>query len=503
MRFYDMSIAIDKLQSKFFLHVAAVFLLCGIAPPVARAQPVDPGGGTMSATLARDELGLQLRFNPDAHSRFGFSLHADAEYVDVRSFLELGADSSDYSRMTIGPGSASGLLRFLFHPTSETAMTMGSPVAIDRSMEASKAVLGLGTENVRAFAIAEGRESLWKVYIPSLEADGVETARSIKASAVGFALTGSVGAVDWAALADTSYRAPGSEDEGWTVETRPDVGGGLCHAAFAVRRTGPSSSSLAAFAASAGRLEGSGFAARLQSTSKVGPLSLSLSMSGASPFFRPPFGGQADAFFRAHGELVYNQTRKIKITYECDEVAEGEGLVSAPKWISSQSCTVSTYLGGGRKLRVSGSLGGSAEPLISALFSRQSAMPALPGGSDHGSARSTFEVTLRFDKEGAHRPLPEFGIGISRTYGRRLPSFKIDAKLGYPSGADPEKPPTARGSLEITFPAAEGRLVYVKAALPDSGIKLSPYSHYEEAIGCLEISFGFRAAFHQTPSLNK
>lgn len=431
-----------------------------LAPPTASAE----------ASLGPGALALRLSLD-GASAHAGLGLEAKEEEMGIVGALSLASADDRSARLVAGPGSASGAARLLVDPTSPSPLSSGPPVELDASLQSRSSVLGLSSESAALFAIAEGR--------------GIE--RDLHAAALGlsFGLDGAAGGLSGVVAA--SCDGPATESSGW----RPDPSASpsmiaadgerpMASAGLVAQRRGPSGSSLAALAASYGRLAGLGLALRLESRERAGPLSLSVAAGAAGSSFRQLSGPRQGRLFEAAAEARLALRRAASIGAAVEVMAEGAGLSYAPSW--------------GRKgsLRLILPILGAARVFDARLEAESPAGGAALGGLSCAlsSAAASLGASLRWDDALAGVKL---SLRTRLAYEGGLPELGLDLALELLDKGKAESPVKATGGLRLDLPLRPGSSVLLEAALPEEGLVLAPGVGSDRVSG-LALSLRYRVS---------
>jgi hypothetical protein len=478
--------------------------LAGLALGIALAAGAaaqDTGGkpGAASLEIGAEELSARIGIPLGASSGFGFRIDADSEAAEARAFLELGSGVGGRPVLAAGPGAPAGAARFILDPASPATLSPGPPIAIDRSMGSGRAAMALGSGRLFAFAIGEAEEPLVSARFPGLRDEGGEavTAGRAEALAAGLVLYGPGARGGWSVLVDASSREPEGGGEGWSPDPPPERGGTILHAAFVARRKGDGGEAGVAIAASAGRLDGSALAARVQARGEAGPISLNVSIGAAGPGYRGLFGEFPAAAFLSRIEAKLRLRRSSSVSLIREDRAEREGRLSAPAWGSSDSIEASIAIKEGLSCALSGKLrreppdaqAGSGAPAIpsgelSLSVSRRA------GGSGTTRSKLGASVGWKGGEAGARLGLD---ASFARDNGESWPSIELGLKADFPGAGDAASAPSVRGSLEIAFPLGPTRELSLDLALPSGGLALAPTAK-EGTAPSVEVSIVYRAS---------
>jgi hypothetical protein len=474
-------------------------LALGLSLAAWAASPEShPVQGSASAELDGEGMELGLRIRPGPASAFGLRLEAEAEAAEARLFLALGDDGGPF--LAFGPATPAGALRFIIDPASSTALAAGLPVDIDASMRAGRAALIVGTGPVRAFAVGESDGPLFSFRAAGLAGEPEEApALPPRAAAAGIAVGGSGRGFAWSAVADASSRDGEEGGGGWSPDPRPDPGGMLAHAAFAASRRAGRGEARAAIAASAGRLEGTGLAAKVQARGSAGPISLDLSMGACGAAYRGLFGDAPADAFRGRAEARLALRRSASVSVSLEGFAERNGWLTAPSWGSSGSLSAAVPVDEGLSCSVRGTAradprgGGSSAELSMALARRRE-------DSRGNATRASLLASASWEDgaEGIAMEALELRADFSRDNVGRWPSAASRLELGLPTG--PGSPVVARGWLEASLPLGPGfrrgtsRRISIRLDLPSAGVDLVPLAE-GKAAPAFAASIAYRASF--------
>jgi len=490
--------------------LALVLIFALASDPESQEAEGLPGSAWME--LGSGEISARLGFEPGGASGFGLRLDADAEAAEARAFVELGSDRAGRPFLAAGPGTPAGALRFVLDPTSPATLSPGLPIVVDRGMESGRAALRVGAGLVQSFAIAEAEGPLFSARLSGLKAEETTAESGPSGAAVGLALGGAYSGGEWSALVDASSRASEEGGEGWSPEPRPDRGGTVFHAAIVARRSTGSGDAGAAIAASAGALEGSGLAARVQAAGRIGPVSLNASFGAASAAYRDLFGSPPDDLVRGKVEARFALRRSSSISISREAYAERDGELTAPSWGHSDSIAFRIAVREGLSCALAGALlreppdrdalaaarPGDSSGKLALSVSRRVDEAASPraGARAVGTTRSKAEAALRWKDEGAGGRLDGLDLAVSfrRDNGAGWPSLGLDLKAGLMGEGDPLAVPIVYGRLGIGVPLGSSRELSLEVSLPSGGVALALLPK-GAAAPAAEVSIGYRASF--------
>ena len=432
------------------------------ASPASPQVPATEGSGqaraSAYASLGADALAMRMSL-AGASSYLGFGIEAEDGELGLSGCLGLGAAEGAGTGILLGPGSVAGITRVLVDPTSPTALTQGSPVELDKSLESRTSVLGIHAGPVSLFALAEG--------------SGISRELGASAAGVTCGVSGPGGGVS--AITAVSYGKASAPASGW----RPDpsacpvatiVDQPALSAAIVADRRGGMGDSIVALAASYGRLAGPGLAFRMESRDIFGPVRLRVAAGVAGSAYREMLGPRQERLLDAVAEARLSMRRSSSLSAAVETQATASGLLYAPLW--------------GRR----GSLalvlptGGRAGSYFQTQVDAESPVEGPKGGSwstqlvrkdkEYGaSSRASLGGTLRWEAglSGVNLSMETELSGIGG-----LPTLGLDLSLELFGGGKPESPVTATGGLRIALPFGRGASLELDVSLPENGVPLGP-----------------------------
>jgi hypothetical protein len=459
----------------------------GLAAAPARAPgPRDAPRWYAAADLRAEALALRLGAGR-GDSCLGLGLEADGDGAVFEACLRAsGGPDGDFG-LAAGPGSASGSLRFLVDPCSAAALSPGPLLELDRSLASRCGVLGLRAGGLSLFALA--RESG-----PLAFAARPESAAGLpEASAGGASLAFERGNLRLEALAAASRVEARPEPSGWIPDPYSSSALGACEGepllaegALILRGRRERGESLAAAAASYGRLSGTALALRLESREAEGPLELRLRAAASSPAFRALFGEAERRLFGASAEARLALRRASALSAALGAEAEGRGRRLAPLWSRSAKAKLVSPLGSepGRVFEAAlearrGPAGEGTMSMAAAIRRSRDSSSARLGvslGWDGASVRLALELSSRAAWMGS---LPELGLDL-----------RVERSEG---GASPGAA-VAKGGFSLALPWGEGGSLELSAELPGGGLPLEPLPDGSSPPG-LELGLRYRASF--------
>jgi hypothetical protein len=438
------------------------FVAFAAASPASPQVPAEEGYGQAQASayasLGADALAMRLSL-AGASSYLGFGIEAEDGELGLSGCLGLGAFEGPGTGILLGPGSVAGITRALVDPTSPTALTQGSPVELDKSLESRTSVLGIHAGPVFLFALAEG--------------SGISRELGSSAAGISCGVSGPDGGV--AAITAVSYGKSAAPVSGW----RPDpsacpaatiVDQPAFSAAIVADRRGGTGASLVALAASYGRIAGPGIAFRMESREVMGPFRLRVAAGVAASSFRELLGPRQERLLEAIAEARLAMRRSSSLRATVETQAKASGLLYAPLWGKRGSLALllptGGVAGGFFQTRVDvdapseGPRGGSWS-LQLVRKSREhgaSSQASLGGSLRWESALSGVDLSLQTELAGQGG----------------LPVLSLDLSLEVFGGGKPESPVAATGGLRIALPFGRGASLELNVSLPENGVPLGP-----------------------------
>jgi hypothetical protein len=472
--------------------MAALCLACALgAAPIAAEGPAAAGGaetigGSLSSTLYEDSLALRLGLGRGP-SYLGLGLDSSEDGAFLEGCLFLAADREGGPSLAAGPGSASGSLRLLADPASTTALSMGAPVALDRSLESRTAVLDLQAGPLSLFGIAGGRGPI----AFASKARGEE--RSMGAVAGGFSLGIARDAYRIEALTAASYAKPAAPSSGWQPDAYASpalnscgAGEPLAEAALLVERSGKEGGALAALSGSYGALAGPALAFRLQARETVGPLDLRIRAAAASPGFRVLFGAPERRLAGAAAEARLAMRRASSVSVSAEAEAAGQGLRYAPSWGESAAVKLVLPLG----IETVGAVESRLEARFPAEGERGGSC-AFAYGRGEAEEGGQARVEARLDWGRAVEGL-ELALSTEAAARGGLPSLCLDLGLELFDGGRASSPVLAKGGLGLALPCGLGGFLELDVDLPEAGVALEPRAAPPGGPAPTELAFRLR-----------
>ena len=370
--------------------------------------------------------------------------------------------------MAAGPGGAAGPLEMLADPLAFGAQSLSeAPVSLAPDLKSGTVVLcvgaaadaastlermaaGLGDSArlgfVAAYALAanasEGAGLFLRraQFLDRVDEEAFEPRSA--AAGLGFGLAGDEGL--WAFLAAASLRRSRPGSGGWEPDRASDPAGLVLHGAVVREFQTERGRALAGFAASLGRLEGPGLAARLQAETRTGPLLARFAAATSGPGFRELSGSRPERSLAVASDLRLGLRRAsaLALALRLESPANVPPLLGGSARLSWR---VPLYNGG--RVR-------SLEPRIE--FDRKA-----------GEASETrFGFALRGRRRGAGTNLDlSLGIGEASGLSGAKAAFESSTRdeglgvetgfeldLGWLQDGDPSSPIVAEASLHLDLP---------------------------------------------------
>jgi hypothetical protein len=244
-----------------------------------------------------DEFSLRSRLRLGMPDSSYLALLLDEEERGARLVGALDLESESgfpiSSRIVAGPGSASGALRLFADPAY---LSMGlddnACVELDTSLSSGTAVLGVEAGSFSAFAMERGTGA--GIVFPrsgsvTREAE-LPSPPEAAAAGLGFSLPWGEGSLR--TIAAVSLRTGRAGGDGWKPDPPPDPAGLVVDLGVLRTRSWASGRATLGLAASQGRIEGPGLAARIEAEDMRGALSLHAAAGASGGGFRDLYGSK-------------------------------------------------------------------------------------------------------------------------------------------------------------------------------------------------------------------
>ncbi len=438
----------------------AGFALALALPLLCRPAPCEePFQARAEASLSRDELGLKAVLGRGASS-LGLGFETQGEGREFAACLRLEPGGEAGPLLLAGRGSASGPSRLLVDPCSSARLGLGAPVELDSSLESKTSVAALGSGPLSIFAL-----------LPKPASTGVEEACAGLSLELPLA-RGSLGAVGAA-----YFEGVQTEPSGWLPQPsasplvraadrkEPCFSGALIS-----RGQAGGAWSLAALAASYGRVAGQGLAFRLEAGELLGPLSLRSAAAVAGAGFRELEGPRSRQRLEALLEARLALRRASSLSLLVEGQAEGESLMYSPLWGQREAFLLSLPLGASAASLEAGLK--LASPCAAASGGSLSlALKRGPGAEEGGRARLGVELDWESRVSGLGL---ELETGLAGRGG--LPLLGLDLALTLLDKGSLESPVLAKAETSLALPFGQGGRIELRAILPQRSLGPSPAS---------------------------
>jgi hypothetical protein len=465
--------------SRLFALLAAALCLCFRlhAAPTMRAS--------LSSSLDAESLSQRLSLER-GDSRLALRLDADEDGGALSGSMELSGSDEPRSRIALGPGSPSGLLRLVVDPASVSSLSPGPLVELDSSLETRTSALGLDAGPASLFAFSRGSD---EAAIDSCAGGAALTFAALDAGRDRVA-------ADF--IGTASFPREAAAGSGWSPKPAASPalsaspgGEALLDAALALRResVGQGSTALVAAAASYGRLAGPGFALRLDSRESSGPWSLRLSAGASGPRFKRLYGELPESLLGATAALGFSKGGP-RVSLGLNAEASNNGARYAPLWGGSgrASFYLPLVLDSGRYLEASASFADPPSCSSSSEATRELRIELGRRLSRRGITESaSFSAKLCFAEPATmifaapadasdEAAVESLELSLAASAGRSERGLKLGCEfaLAIPSGEAEATEVSASYGLAFSLPCGPGGILSLQISSPDAGIKLAP-----------------------------
>ncbi|HUW41381.1 MAG TPA: hypothetical protein VMV90_10240 [Rectinemataceae bacterium] len=450
-----------------------------------------------------ESLRSRLLLGAPGSSRLAVMLDEGENGARLVGSFDFEAEGSG-TRVAAGPGSASGALRLLADPAYLSSGLDARPgVELDSSLSSGTAVLGVEAGALSVFALERGAGA--GIVLPATGSvlGEPQGASPPEAAAAGLGLTLPWGGGSIGTVASASLRTGRAGGEGWRPDPSPDSPGLVVDLGLLRTLNWPSGRAAVGLAASQGRVEGPGLAARIEAEERRGAFSLRAAAGAAGSGFRGLYGSKPlnELGVAADLRLILRRSAALGLGLRLKSKPASTATESeaAPGWDSggaersarlSFAAPLPQY---GRSLDLSCAVENGAD--VPAALRLGMALAASLR-SEAGLWRSRWGAELRFGGESG----PGFdGLSLSLTAGRTPPQDvlgpELEARLGLEllDGGAAEAPALADLGIDLWLPLRSSSRLGLGVDVPSPGFRLDRLD--AAPAGEAKLSLSYRCRF--------